>query len=151
MFSQFVELLDLTGAALEAAGLTTLRLDGSTPMASRRERVDAFQGGAADVFLISLKAGGAGLNLTAATYVVHLDPWWNPAVEDQATDRAHRIGQDRPVTVYRMVARATVEEAILSLHGEKRTLANDLLAGTESARPLDASDLLTLLGGGADR
>ena len=83
----------------------------------------AFQAGDGDVFLISLKAGGTGLNLTAADYVIHLDPWWNPAVEDQASDRAHRIGQTRPVTIYRLVAADTIEAKILELHAAKRDLA----------------------------
>lgn len=82
---------------------------------------------------ISLKAGGFGLNLTAANYVIHLDPWWNPAVEDQASDRAHRIGQLLPVTVYRLIARDTIEEKILRLHADKRELADQLLADTDQA------------------
>ena len=85
-----------------------------------------------DVFLISLKAGGTGLNLTAADYVIHMDPWWNPASEDQASDRAHRIGQRRPVTVYRLVTKGTIEEKIVALHHEKRDLASSLLAGTDT-------------------
>jgi SNF2 family DNA or RNA helicase len=97
--------------------------------------------------LLSLRAGGTGLNLTAATYVIHLDPWWNPAVEDQATDRAHRIGQERPVTVIRMVARATIEEAVLSLHEEKRKLAASILDGADVAARLDGEDLLDLIRG----
>ena len=99
------------------------------------------------IFLLSLKAGGVGLNLTAATEVIHLDPWWNPAVEDQASDRAHRIGQDKPVTVYRLVAQGTIEEQILGLHREKREMVSGLLAGTGSARPLSAEDLAALLTG----
>ena len=93
--------------------------------------MDAFQRGDGDFFLISLKAGGTGLNLTAANYVLLLDPWWNPAVEDQAADRAHRIGQKLPVTVYRVVAENTVEDRILDLHGDKRAVSEDLL---ESAK-----------------
>jgi SNF2 family DNA or RNA helicase len=109
--------------------------------------VRAFQAGTADAFLLSLRAGGTGLNLTAATYVIHLDPWWNPAVEDQATDRAHRIGQERPVTVIRMVARNTIEEAVLSLHEEKRQLAASILDGADVAARLDSEDLLDLIRG----
>ena len=106
----------------------------------------AFQKGEADVFLLSLKAGGTGLNLTAADYVIHLDPWWNPAVEDQASDRAHRIGQKRPVTIYRMIQRGSVEEKILQLHGTKRELASDFLEGTESAvKSLTEEDLMNLM------
>jgi SNF2 family DNA or RNA helicase len=83
------------------------------------------------VFLISLKAGGVGINLTAADYVIHMDPWWNPAVEDQASDRAHRMGQLRPVTIYRLVARHTIEEGIVELHQHKRDLADSLLEGSD--------------------
>jgi SNF2 family DNA or RNA helicase len=95
--------------------------------------------------LISLKAGGTGLNLTAADYVIHTDPWWNPAVEDQATDRAHRIGQNKPVTVYRLIAQQTIEEKILKLHAQKRELADSLLAGTHASAKLTAKDLMALL------
>ena len=102
-------------------------LDGSTPQSERQARVSAFQDGDAPLFLISLKAGGLGLNLTAADYVIHLDPWWNPAVQAQATDRAHRIGQERPVTVYRLITRDTIEEKIVELHATKRDLADTLL------------------------
>ncbi|HEX7506894.1 MAG TPA: DEAD/DEAH box helicase, partial [Polyangia bacterium] len=145
VFSQFTSFLDLARPLLTQAGLRTLSLDGSTPAAEREERVRAFQAGTADAFLLSLRAGGTGLNLTAATYVIHLDPWWNPAVEDQATDRAHRIGQDRPVTVIRMVARDTIEEAVLSLHEEKRQLAASILDGADMAARLDGEDLLDLI------
>ncbi|MEM6878616.1 MAG: C-terminal helicase domain-containing protein, partial [Bacteroidota bacterium] len=120
-------------------------LDGSTPGKKRDEAVQAFQRGEGDLFLISLKAGGTGLTLTAADYVLHLDPWWNPAVEDQASDRAHRIGQQRPVTVYRLVAEGTIEEKIVQLHREKRDLADSLLAGTEASGKLDADQLLDLI------
>jgi superfamily II DNA or RNA helicase len=145
VFSQFTSQLALAREALDAAGIRTLQLDGSTPAATRQERVDAFQAGEADAFLISLKAGGTGLNLTAADYVVHLDPWWNPAVEDQATDRAHRIGQVRPVTVLRLIAKGTIEEAILSLHGEKRELVASVLEGSDGGVRLDTRALLALL------
>jgi hypothetical protein len=153
VFSQFTSFLDLARPLLAAAGLRTLSLDGSTPAVAREERVRAFQAGEADAFLLSLRAGGTGLNLTAATYVVHLDPWWNPAVEDQATDRAHRIGQERPVTVIRLVARGTIEEEVLSLHEEKRQLAASILDGAAAAARLDSQDLLDLIrhgGSGAD-
>ena len=105
----------------------------------------AFQAGRGDLFLISLKAGGAGLNLTAADYVIHLDPWWNPAVEDQASDRAHRIGQLRPVTIYRLVARDTIEDRILDLHRHKRDLADSLLEGTEMSARLGVEEMMALL------
>jgi SNF2 family DNA or RNA helicase len=94
--------------------------------------------------LISLKAGGTGLNLTAADYVIHMDPWWNPAVEDQASDRAHRIGQLRPVTIYRIVSKGSIEEKIVSLHQHKRELAASLLEGADGQR-LSAEELLELL------
>ncbi len=132
VFSQFTRVLDRVEGRLEDEGLTTVRLDGSTAMAARSDRVDRFQRGEADVFLVSLRAGGVGLNLTAADYVIHLDPWWNPAVEDQATDRAHRIGQTRPVNVLRFVARGTIEEKIFELHERKRALAAELLNGEVS-------------------
>src|SRR6185436_17662870 len=110
--------------------------------------VERFQAGEGDLFLISLKAGGMGLNLTGADYVIHLDPWWNPAVEDQGTDRAHRIGQTKPVTVYRLIARGTIEEAILALHDRKRDLVAGLLSGSDAAAALSPSELLDLLAAG---
>ena len=109
--------------------------------------MDAFQAGVGEIFLISLKAGGTGLNLTAADYVIHLDPWWNPAVEDQASDRAHRMGQLRPVTIYRLVTEHTIEEQIVALHSKKRALADSLLDGGELSAKLDADALLSLLRG----
>jgi superfamily II DNA or RNA helicase len=145
VFSQFTSFLDLARPLLVDANLCTLTLDGSTPADERDERVRAFQAGEADVFLLSLRAGGTGLNLTAATYVIHLDPWWNPAVEDQATDRAHRIGQERPVTVIRLVARGTIEEEVLALHEEKRQLAASILDGADVAGHLGTDDLLDLI------
>jgi len=147
VFSQFVGHLKLVRGALEEEGFRLAYLDGSTPAARRRDEVDRFQAGDADVFLISLKAGGTGLNLTAATYVLHLDPWWNPAVEDQATDRTHRIGQDRPVTIYRLLARDTVEETIVQMHADKRELADQLLAGATSSKALSADELTKLIVG----
>jgi len=148
IFSQFRSLLDILSSHIRAAGLSCLQLDGTTPAPLRTRRVKAFQKGEADAFLISLKAGGFGLNLTAATYVIHLDPWWNPAVEDQASDRAHRIGQERPVTVIRMVARDTVEETVLALHARKRELAQAVLEGSETAGTLTPDDLADLISGG---
>ncbi|ANV84169.1 hypothetical protein AWQ21_07140 [Picosynechococcus sp. PCC 7003] len=94
---------------------------------------------------ISLKAGGTGLNLTAADYVIHMDPWWNPAVEDQASDRAHRMGQQRPVTIYRLVTKNTIEEKIVDLHRHKRDLANSLLEGTDAGGQLSTDELIRLL------
>jgi hypothetical protein len=145
VFSQFVQHLALVRAALDKAKVPYQYLDGSTPPGKRQEAVDAFQRGEGDLFLISLKAGGTGLNLTAADYVLHLDPWWNPAVEDQATDRAHRIGQTRSVTVYRLVTRDTIEEQILALHDSKRELMSNLLEGTDSAGKMSTEELVNLI------
>ena len=148
VFSQFVDFLSLLRAPLDAAGIAYQYLDGSTPPAERTKRVAAFQAGEGDLFLISLKAGGFGLNLTAADYVVITDPWWNPAAEDQAMGRAHRIGQLRPVTVYRLVSKGTLEERIIDLHHDKRALAEGVLAegGEETALP-STEELITLLRG----
>jgi SNF2 family DNA or RNA helicase len=145
VFSQFTSHLALVREALDQAAIPALYLDGATPAAQRRLRVRAFQAGEADVFLISLTAGCTGLNLTVADYVFHLDPWWNPAVEDQVTDRAHRIGQDRPVTVYRLIARGTIEDKILALHADKRALIAGVLEGTSAA-----ARLLALISSGPD-
>ncbi|MDP3432812.1 MAG: DEAD/DEAH box helicase, partial [Bacteroidota bacterium] len=113
VFSQFVMHLAIVRKELDKQGISYQYLDGSTSIPDRQLAVKAFQAGKGELFLISLKAGGLGLNLTAADYVLHLDPWWNPAIEDQASDRAHRIGQLRPVTIYRLVAKNTIEEKIL--------------------------------------
>jgi superfamily II DNA or RNA helicase len=150
VFSQFVDHLTLIREHLDRRGIRYQYLDGSTPEPRRRAAVSAFQAGDGELFLISLRAGGAGLNLTAADYVIHMDPWWNPAVEDQASDRAHRIGQQRPVTVYRLVAKDTIEERILRLHAQKRDLADALLEGTDDASRLSYSDMLALVHEGAD-
>lgn len=147
VFTQFLTSMTLARAAFDAAGIEYLELDGATPAAERARRVDAFQAGEGDVFILSLRAGGIGMNLTGADYVVHLDPWWNPAIEDQATDRAHRIGQSRPVTVYRLISKGTSEEKILALHADKRDLADDLLARLEGAEALDLDELVGLLSG----
>jgi SNF2 family DNA or RNA helicase len=147
VFSQFTDFLRLLGARLDAAGLRYQVLDGSTPAAERGRRVEAFQRGEGDLFLISLKAGGFGLNLTAADYVFIVDPWWNPAAEDQALGRAHRMGQQRPVTVYRLVTAGSVEERIIELHRDKRALADGILDGQDSSAPLGAEALHALLRG----
>jgi len=145
VFSQFVDHLHIIRDYLDAQKIPYQYLDGSTAAAERKKRVDAFQSGAGDVFLISLKAGGTGLNLTAADYVIHMDPWWNPAVEDQASDRAHRIGQQRPVTIYRLVTKDTIEEKIVDLHHRKRDLADSLLEGTQMSSKISTDDLLRLI------
>ena len=130
VFSQFTDYLAIVRRVIEENGWTCQYLDGATPTKARGEAVAAFQRGEGDFFLISLKAGGMGLNLTAANYVIILDPWWNPAVENQAADRVHRIGQKNPVTIYRLIAAKTVEERVLELHAEKKAIAADILDGT---------------------
>lgn len=147
IFSQFVKHLTLIRKMLEQELISYEYLDGSTPAAERQTRVDRFQEGDSTAFLISLKAGGTGLNLTAADYVIHMDPWWNPAVEDQATDRAHRIGQDRPVMVYRFISQGTIEEEMLSLHDTKRDLVSGVMDGTHSAAKLSTEDLIAMVRG----
>jgi superfamily II DNA or RNA helicase len=148
VFSQFTTHLALVAEALRTEGIVFSYLDGQVPTAERARRVAAFQAGqGGDVFLISLKAGGTGLTLTAASYVLHLDPWWNPAVEDQASDRAHRVGQSKPVTIYRLIAEGTIEQRILSLHSEKRELVDALLEGTEKVGKLSMTQLAALVRG----
>jgi SNF2 family DNA or RNA helicase len=130
VFSQFVSMLKLIQERLTQEGVTFCYLDGSTT--DRGSVVNRFQADATiPVFLISLKAGGVGLNLTGADTVIHFDPWWNPAVEAQATDRAHRIGQTKVVTSYKLIARETVEEKILLLQNRKRELIQATIAGEE--------------------
>ena len=130
------------------AGVPHQFLHGGTPVRQRDAMVAAFQAGEVPVFLLSLKAGGTGLNLTRADHVVHVDRWWNPAVEDQATDRAHRIGQTRPVQVHRMITRGTIEERIAEMLGRKRALADAVLGRGEAAltelSDAELRDLVTL-------
>ncbi|MBD8525752.1 DEAD/DEAH box helicase [Pseudomarimonas arenosa] len=147
VFSQFVDYLTLVRGRLEKEGVSYQYLDGSTPQRAREAAVQAFQGGSGEVFLLSLKAGGVGLNLTAADYVIHLDPWWNPAVEQQASDRAHRIGQTRPVTVYKLVLEGSIEQQILALHGSKRELIDQVIGGEASTGPVSVEELMELLEG----
>jgi non-specific serine/threonine protein kinase len=144
IFSQFVETLRLVREGLDVMKIPYAYLDGRTH--DRQAQVDRFQGEPElRLFLISLKAGGVGLNLTAADYVIHLDPWWNPAVEMQASDRAHRIGQDKPVFIYKIIARDTVEEKILQLQEKKRALVQQLISTEESFfKSLTASDVKAL-------
>jgi SNF2 family DNA or RNA helicase len=147
VFSQFARMLGLVSEGLLARGVGHVTLTGST--ADRQKPIDAFQTGRADVFLISLKAGGAGLNLVGADTVIHYDPWWNPAAQAQATDRAHRIGQTRPVFVHDLIIAGSVEERMLGLQRHKRELADAILepssgrAATLSERDVD--DLLAPL------
>jgi SNF2 family DNA or RNA helicase len=144
VFSQFTSFLSLVRDRLDEAKATYEYLDGATQ--DRQERVARFQtDDACQLFLLSLKAGGVGLNLTAADYVFILDPWWNPAVEAQAADRTHRIGQTRPVFVYRLVAADTVEERILALQDSKRALMDAALGDGAAAAGLTKADLLALL------
>jgi superfamily II DNA or RNA helicase len=146
VFSQFTSLLDIVGRELDARRITHARLDGSTP--NRREVVARFQDDAAcSVFLVSLKAGGVGLNLTAAEYVFILDPWWNPAAEAQAVDRAHRMGQTRTVVAYRLLCKDTIEERVAELQEKKRRLVSSIFAETEGPRlgALSAQDVEALL------
>lgn len=145
VFSQFVDHLNILKSHIEKLNISYQYLDGQTSKKKRQTAIDNFQNGLSDVFLISLKAGGTGINLTNADYVIHTDPWWNPAVEDQATDRAHRIGQTRPVTVYRLITKNTIEEKILDLHAHKRELADSLLEGSNASAKLSADELMKLL------
>lgn len=145
VFSQFTSHLDLIKERLDKEGIAYLYLDGATPTAQRAQLVSEFQNGDIPLFLISLKAGGLGLNLTGADYVIHLDPWWNPAIEDQASDRSYRMGQEKPVTVYRIIAANTIEEKILRLHKFKKSLADALLEGSDMSARLTKDDILNLL------
>jgi SNF2 family DNA or RNA helicase len=145
VFSQFIGHLQILREYLDGKGIAYKYLDGTTSSAKRKQQVDAFQSGESDLFLISLKAGGLGLNLTAADYVIHMDPWWNPAIEDQASDRAHRIGQTRPVTIYRLICKNSIEEKIVKLHQEKRDLAGSLLEGSDISGKMKSEDLLNLI------
>ncbi|GAA1508112.1 DEAD/DEAH box helicase [Nocardioides humi] len=133
VFTQYVALARLVEQHLTALGVPHQFLHGGTPVAQREAMVDRFQAGEVPVFLLSLKAGGTGLNLTRADHVVHFDRWWNPAVEEQATDRAYRIGQTRPVQVHRMVTRGTIEERVAQLLDRKRQLADAVLARGDAA------------------
>jgi superfamily II DNA or RNA helicase len=144
VFSQWTSLLDLIQKDLDAASITYNRLDGSTR--DRQSVVDSFQSDPnVSVLIMSLKAGGVGLNLTAADQVYIVDPWWNPAAEDQAADRAHRIGQDKPVMVYRLVAKDTIEEKVLALQHAKRELSDSVISGTAAANQFSRDDLINLL------
>jgi SNF2 family DNA or RNA helicase len=144
VFSQFTSMLDLIKPELAADDVGYVELTGATR--DRADPINRFQSGAVPVFLISLKAGGRGLNLTAADTVIHYDPWWNPAVENQATDRAHRIGQTKPVFVYKLIAQGTVEERIVELQNKKGRLATATLDARAAVGSLAAEDLDYLFG-----
>jgi superfamily II DNA or RNA helicase len=147
VFSQFTTMLGLIAEALTQRRIKHLMLTGDTPSTQRADLVRTFQEGTVPVFLISLKAGGVGLNLTAADTVIHYDPWWNPAVEAQATDRAHRIGQDKPIFVYKLICAGTVEEKIQSMQERKAELARAVLeGGSSTALRFDEADLAELFG-----
>ena len=144
LFSQFTSMIALIEQELRRRELRWVKIVGDTR--DRDSPVRQFQAGEVQLFLISLKAGGTGLNLTAADTVIHYDPWWNPAVEDQATDRAHRIGQDKPVFVYRLIVSGSVEEKMLALQARKRELAEGIYkaGGAKGGTPLSATDLEVL-------
>lgn len=146
LFSQFTTMLDKLSNLLDEKKIPYYKLEGKTSKKKRAEMVEAFQNDDVPVFLISLKAGGTGLNLTAADIVIHYDPWWNTAVENQASDRAHRIGQTNVVTVYKLIMKDTIEERILELQASKSDLANKILSGDGiSSSNLSRDDLLALL------
>ena len=134
LFSQFTSMLERLKSALAKEKISYYTLDGSTPKVRRLELVESFNKDDTQVFCISLKAGGTGLNLTAADIVIHFDPWWNVAVQNQATDRAHRIGQRNVVTVYKLIAKGTIEEKITALQEKKKALADSILGGEEMGR-----------------
>jgi SNF2 family DNA or RNA helicase len=146
IFSQFTSMLQLIGTALVEKGIKYHILTGETPVKERPGLVEAFQEDDTPVFLISLKAGGTGLNLTAADIVIHYDPWWNVAAQNQATDRSHRIGQENTVNVYKLIVKDTIEDKILQLQEAKKQLADDILSGEQtSIASLGKEELLELL------
>ena len=147
LFSQFTSMLDLIGEALDGEGIGYYMLTGETDKEERMELVQQFNDGGADVFLISLKAGGTGLNLTGADVVIHYDPWWNVSAQNQATDRAYRIGQTKGVQVIRLIAADTVEEHILHIQERKKTLSDGVLLGEENFFTMDAEMFREVLGG----
>ena len=145
IFSQFSAALEIVATWMNEEGLNYHRLEGSTSVRQRNSAVKRFMEGEGDFFLISLKAGGSGLTLTEADYVIHLDPWWNPAVEDQASDRAHRIGQSRTVTVYRLITQGTIETHLVRLHKEKRALASLVTEAGTTGGHLSVEEWISLL------
>ena len=139
-------MLDLIEQELQSLGMESYKITGSTPAKDRQEMTTAFNDGQKDAFLISLKAGGVGLNLTGADTVILVDLWWNPAVEAQAIGRAHRMGQERNVEVYRLITRGTIEEKIQELQESKKNLISTILDGTESRSSLTLADIREILG-----
>ena len=145
IFSQFTAMLKILRRHLEAEGFDCMYLDGETPASQRLAMTESFNQGKGQVFLISLKAGGTGLNLTGADMVIHYDPWWNPAAEDQATDRAHRIGQTRKVEVIRLITHESIEEQVVKLGQKKRALFDRLVtAGEQMPTKLSEADIRAL-------
>ena len=145
VFSQFTSMLSIIRESLKNVGIDSFYLDGKTPSYERAELSDRFNGGENNVFLISLKAGGVGLNLTGADTVIHYDPWWNPAVMEQASDRAYRIGQTKAVQVIRLAAKGTIEEKILKLQENKKNLADDIVrVNTDTFKSLSNEEILSL-------
>ena len=148
LFSQFTSMLDLIRERLAEQNTKYYCLTGNTDKQERQRLVDEFQNDDTPVFLISLKAGGTGLNLTAADIVIHYDPWWNVAVQNQATDRAHRIGQKNVVNVYKLIAKDTIEENIVKLQEKKHALADQILSGEDmGSGSFSREEILELLGG----
>ena len=146
LFSQFTSMFDILTKRMDQEGITYNLLTGSTPVRERAKLVESFQKGEVQVFCISLKAGGTGLNLTAADIVIHYDPWWNTAVENQASDRAHRIGQKNVVTVYRLILKDTIEERIVEMQDDKQDLAERMLSGEGiSGASFSKEDLMNML------
>ena len=145
IFSQFTSFLGLAKKVLKDLGLPFFYLDGGTPLEQRADLVQQFQNGECPVFLVSLKAGGLGLNLTAANYVILLDPWWNPSIEEQAIDRAYRIGQTRDVTVIRLIAEHTIEQKIVKLQDRKRGISDNILKGTGASNKLTYEEIMEMV------
>ena len=146
LFSQFTSMLQIIEKRLAKEEISSYMLTGSTSKEERLRMVDSFQNNGVSVFLISLKAGGTGLNLTAADMVIHYDPWWNVAAQNQATDRAHRIGQEKQVSVFKLIAKDTIEENILFLQEAKKNLADQIISqGSLSLSSLTREDLLKML------
>ena len=147
LFSQFTSMLEILRQRLEEEKIPCFVITGATPKEKRLAMVKEFNEGETPVFLISLKAGGVGLNLTGADMVIHYDPWWNLAAQNQATDRAHRIGQKKKVTVYKLIVKNSIEEKIQKLQETKRDLADQVIGGeTGQLGQLNQEDLLELLG-----
>ncbi len=145
VFSQFTSMLDLLASDLRAAGIEFYTITGATQKQERMRLVNEFNSGNVPVFLISLRAGGTGLNLTGADVVIHYDPWWNLAVQNQATDRAHRIGQTRKVTVIKLIAAETIEDKIIQLQNTKQDLADAIVGSSGSTLlSLTREELLSL-------